>query len=216
ETVPHRKDKEGRYSKPKLDDVAPQLAGELARAILTSGRYPRSLLANLIMRMRADGDISDLRVALCKAILVRDARLSNRQQLNKETPVSLDVDNRAPGYVLGRLFALLEYSQREALGGNVNATIGDRYYGAASATPASVFPMLLRNLRHHLGKIRKDKPGLAINLEKQIGEVVDLLAPGMPKSLAMEAQGRFAIGYYHQNRNQFKKSEANDKEGDEQ
>jgi len=211
ETVPHR---EG--SKPKLDDVAPQLAGELARAILGGSPYPRSLLANLIMRMRADGDISPLRVALCKAILVRDASLSNSQNHDKEIPVSLDIENRDPGYVLGRLFALLEYSQREALGGNINATIGDRYYGAASATPASIFPVLLRNLRHHLGKIRKDKPGLAIKLEKQIGEVVDLLNTGMPKSLRIEAQGRFAIGYYHQNRNQFKKSETNDKEGDEQ
>lgn len=211
ETVPHR---EG--SKPKLDDVAPQLAGEMARAILTGGRYPRSLLANLIMRMRADGDISDLRVALCKAVLVRDARLSNRQNPDKEIPVSLDVENRDPGYVLGRLFALLEQSQSAALGHNVNATIRDRYYGAASATPASVFPMLLRNLTNHLGKVRKSSPGLAVVLERQIGEIVDLLGPGFPKRLAMEAQGRFAIGYYHQNRNQFKKSDTTDKEGDEQ
>ncbi|MFA5632194.1 MAG: type I-C CRISPR-associated protein Cas8c/Csd1 [Porticoccaceae bacterium] len=211
ETVPHRKD-----SKPKLDDVAPQLAGELARAILTGGRYPRSLLANLIMRMRADGDISDLRVALCKAVLMRDARLSNRQNPDKEIPVSLDTENRDPGYVLGRLFALLEQSQSAALGHNVNATIRDRYYGAASATPASVFPILLRNLTHHLGKVRKSSPGLAVVLERQIGEIVDLLGPGFPKRLAMEAQGRFAIGYYHQNRNQFKKSDTTDKEGDEQ
>lgn len=211
ETVPHRAG-----SKPKLEDVAPQLAGELARAILTGGRYPRSLLANLIMRMRSDGDISSLRVALCKAILVRDARLSNRQHDDKEIPVSLDIENRDPGYVLGRLFALLEYSQREALGGNVNATIRDRYYGAASATPASVFPVLLRNLSHHLGKIRKVKPGFAINLEKRIGDVVDLLGSEMPKSLRIETQGRFAIGYYHQNHDLFKKTEPTDKEGNEQ
>lgn len=211
ETVPHR---EG--SKPKLDDVPPQLAGELARAILTGSRYPRSLLANLIMRMRVDGDISPLRVALCKAILTRDARLSNRQNQDKEIPVSLDTENADSGYVLGRLFALLEYSQSAALGSGVNATIGDRYYGAASATPASVFPVLLRNLKHHLGKIRKDKPGLAVKLERQIGEVIDLLTVGMPKSLRIEAQGRFAIGYYHQNRNLFRKSDTTDKEGDEQ
>jgi CRISPR-associated protein Csd1 len=211
ETVPHR---EG--SKPKLDDIAPQLAGELARAILTGSRYPRSLLSNLIMRMRADGDVSSLRVALCKAVLVRDARLSNRQNPDKEIPVSLDINNMDPGYLLGRLFASLESVQRAALGGNVNATIRDRYFGAASATPASVFPVLLRNAQNHLSKVKKDKPGLANVLEKQLDEIVAKLEPQLPKSLRMESQGRFAIGYYHQRAEIFKKHEPQIKEGEEQ
>lgn len=211
ETVAHREN-----SKPKLDDVAPQLAGELARAIFTGSRYPRSLLSNLIMRMRADGDISSLRVALCKAVLVRDARLSNRQNHDKEIPVSLDNTNIDPGYLLGRLFASLESAQRAALGGNVNATIRDRYFGAASATPASVFPMLMRNVQNHLGKIKKAKPGLAINLEKQLDEIINKLEPQLPKSLRMESQGRFAIGYYHQRAEIFKKHETEIKEGEEQ
>lgn len=211
ETVPHR---EG--SKPKLDDVSPQLAGELARAIFTGSRYPRSLLSNLIMRMRADGDVSPLRVALCKAVLTRDDRLSNRLNHDKEVPVSLDTNNMDPGYVLGRLFASLESVQRAALGGNVNATIRDRYFGAASATPASVFPVLLRNAQHHLSKVKKDKPGLANMLEKQLDEIVDKLGAKLPRSLRMESQGRFAIGYYHQRAEIFKKHEPEIKEGEEQ
>lgn len=192
QTVPHR---EG--SQPKSDDIPPQLAGEMTRAILTGRRYPASLLSNLIMRMRADGDISPLRVALCKAVLTRDARIASKTT-EKEIPMSLDIDNTDPGYLLGRLFATLENIQQSALGRDINATIRDRYYGAASATPASIFPVLIRNAQHHLSRLRKDKPGAAVNLEKQINEIVDKLPPNFTRSLRIEAQGRFAIGYYHQ------------------
>jgi CRISPR-associated protein Csd1 len=104
------------------------------------------------------------------------------------------------------LFAVLEAVQRAALGGQVNATIRDRYYGAASATPASVFPVLLRNAQNHLGKLRREKPGLAVNMEKDIGEIVDGLPEHFPRSLRMEAQGQFAIGYYHQSQSRFRKA----------
>lgn len=206
ETVPYRN------GKSKSDDVAPHLAGELARAILTGRRYPRHLLTHMIMRMRADGHMSSLRVALCKAVLVRDQRLGSIK--DKEIPVSLDIDNRDPGYVLGRLFATLESVQRAALGGKVNATIRDRYYGAASATPASVFPVLLRNAQSHFSKVRKEKPGLAVNFEKQTGAIMELLPAEFPKTLGLEEQGRFAIGYYHQRNEIFNKHAPDIQEGD--
>lgn len=204
QTVPYRANTEL-----KTKDIPPQLAGELTRSILSGRRYPRSLLTNIIMRMRSDGHISGLRVALCKAVMARDLRLrdSNNQ---KEVPVSLDKESTDPGYRLGRLFAVLENAQRSALGDNVNATIRDRYYGAASATPASIFPVLLRNSKHHLGRLRKDKPGAAVNLEKEIGEIIDGLETNFPKSLKIESQGRFAIGYYHQNHSRFQKTDNND------
>lgn len=186
-----------RDGKAKAEDVPPQLAGEMTRAILTGSRYPRSLLATLIMRMRADGDISGVRVALCKAVLARELRLSGKAN-QEELPMSLDKEASNPGYRLGRLFAVLESAQRSALGDKVNATIRDRYYGAASATPATVFPMLLRNTQNHLAKLRKDKPGLAVNLERDIGEIIDGMLSQFPRSLRLEDQGRFAIGYYQQ------------------
>ncbi|WP_198971531.1 type I-C CRISPR-associated protein Cas8c/Csd1 [Xylophilus sp. ASV27] len=186
-----------REGRSKSEDVSPQLAGELMRAILSGARYPHSLLTNVVMRMRADGDVSGVRVALCKGILARDRRLGVKAY-DEEVPVSLDVQSTNPGYRLGRLFAVLERAQRSALGGQVNATIRDRYYGAASATPASVFPVLLRNTQNHIGKLRKDKPGLANSLEKDIRDIVDGLGERFPRSLRMEDQGRFAIGYYHQ------------------
>lgn len=198
-----------RDGKSKSEDVPPQLAGELTRAILTGSRYPRSLLSNVIMRLRADGDISGVRVALCKGVLARERRLGVKG-VNEEVPVSLDTNNTDAGYLLGRLFSTLENIQRAALGKQINATIRDRYYGAASATPAIVFPMLVRNAQHHLSKVKKDKPGFAVNLEKEVGEIIDRLGPTFPKSLRIEAQGHFAIGYYHQTQARYNRNDGQD------
>lgn len=206
-TAPSR----GDPPKAKPEDVPPLLAGELMRAILTGGHYPQSLLTNVVMRMRSDGDISGVRAALCKAVLNRDLRLSNSNVSDKEVPVSLDVHSTNPGYLLGRLFAVLEGAQRLALGSQVNATIRDRYYGSASATPALVFPVLLRNTQNHMSRIRKDKPGAAIHIERDIQEVIDKLPGEFPKHLAMQDQGRFAIGYYHQAQARFQKVDKADK-----
>lgn len=185
------------------------LVGELMRAVLTGRPYPRSLLANVLMRMRSDGHLSGLRVGICKGILARERRLGINSD-KEEIPVSLDKESTSPAYRLGRLFAVLESAQRQALGGQVNATIRDRYYGAASATPASVFPMLLRNAQNHLGRLRKDRPGAAVGLEKDIREIVDGLTDSFPRSLRIEDQGRFAIGYYHQSQSRFNKMDRSD------
>ncbi|KLD79929.1 type I-C CRISPR-associated protein Cas8c/Csd1 [Xanthomonas hyacinthi] len=203
----------GEHGKPKAEDVSPLLAGELTRAILAGTRYPRSLLGAIVMRFRADGQVNPLRVALCRAVLVREARLDTQQGLSStlgEPPVSLDTANTDPGYLLGRLFSSLENLQRAALGGQVNATIRDRYYGAASATPASIFPVLLRSAQNHFGKLRKDKAGLAVNLEKEIGQIIDALPNSFPRTLPIEEQGRFAIGYYHQTQARFVRNDGKD------
>ena len=193
--------------KAKADDVPPLLAGELMRAILTGAPYPQSLLSNIVMRMRADGDISGVRVALCKAVLNRALRLSHFPRSDMEVPVSLDVHSTQPGYLLGRLFAVLEGAQRQALGGQVNATIRDRYYGSASATPALVFPFLLRNTQNHMSRIRKDKPGVAVSIERDIQEVIGKLPGEFPRHLGMQDQGRFAVGYYHQTQARYQRAD---------
>ncbi len=200
-TVPNR---DG--TKPKVEDAIQNLIGETLRAILTGGQYPLSLLSNTVMRIRSDGNLSGLRAALCKAVLTRRHRLL-KQSFHEEIPVSLDIQSTQPAYLLGRLFAVLEQTQRNALGGQVNATIRDRYYGAASATPASIFPMLLRNTQNHLSKLGKEKKGLAIYLEQQIGSIINGLPPQFPRSFKIEDQGRFAIGYYHQSQARSPKGE---------
>ncbi|MBK8908509.1 MAG: type I-C CRISPR-associated protein Cas8c/Csd1 [Rhodospirillales bacterium] len=179
----------------KSDNIPPLLGGEVMRAILTGGRYPRTLLTYVVMRCRADRDLNGMRAAMLKACLARDHRMG----IEKEgVSVSLDRSEINPGYRMGRLFAVLESVQRAALG-HVNATIRDRYYGAASATPASVFPMLLRTAGHHLSNLRKtEKAGLAGWFEKEIGEILEDVETTLPRNLRLSDQGRFAIGYYHQ------------------
>jgi CRISPR-associated protein Csd1 len=182
----------------KAENVPAHLAGELTRSVLTGGRYPRALLAATLMRMRADRAVNGRRAAICKAVIVRDLRLDGSSSA-EEHLVSLDRDETNQGYRLGRLFAVLENIQRTALGRNVNATIRDRYYGAASATPASVFPLLIRNANHHLAGIRKARGGgLAYALEKEMGQILDGFGTTLPRNLRIEDQGRFAIGYYHE------------------
>lgn len=106
-----------------------------------------------------------------------------------------DPDNPAPAYQLGRLFAVLEAAQRAALG-RVNASIADRYYGAASATPARVFGPLLRGARIHVADATKRGRGRWI--ERRLDEIMKMLPPDLPTSLRIVDQGRFAVGYYHE------------------
>lgn len=179
----------------KATNVPPTLAGSLMRAILTGSRYPRSLLAAVIGRVRADKDINARRVAICRACLAREYRLGFEEE---DMSMGLNRDDRNVAYRLGRLFAMYEGVQRAALG-NINSTIKDRYFGAASATPASVFPLLERNSASHLAALRKsDSAGLARWFDTEIDSIMNGLEAAFPRSLRLEEQGRFAIGYHHQ------------------
>lgn len=186
----------------KFENVPPLLAGEVMRAVLTGAPYPQSLLAAAIMRLRAGDDPgTGWHAAVIKACLNRRARVRWHLETPppKETvPVSLDRDHPNPAYQLGRLFAVYEVAQRAALGRNVNATIRDKYFGAASASPASVFPILIGGAQNHLARVRKDRPGWAVLIEREIEEIVGHLPPEFERSLRLDDQGRFAIGYYHQ------------------
>ena len=116
--------------------------------------------------------------------------------------MSLNLENEDPAYRLGRLFATLEKTQEDALG-SVNAGIRDRFYSSASATPGSVFPRLMRTYQHHLSKM---EGGLKVNRERLIQEILDPLER-FPSFLNLQAQGLFAIGYYHQRKSFFTKKE---------
>ena len=175
------------------EKVPPNLGGELIRAILEGSPYPETLFHGAIRRIRAEREITYPRAAILKACFNR-----KRNRNEEEITVSLDFNNTNPGYRLGRLFAVLERVQEEA-NPRINATIRDRYYGAFSAVPSSVFSTLMRLKNHHLAKL--GNAGRRINLEKLIGEIVDGLPPSLPSHLSLADQGRFAIGYYHQRMN---------------
>ena len=185
----------------KRENVPPLIAGEWMRAILTGQPYPMTLLSNTLMRIRADGNINAQRVSMMKSVLIRNFQ-------SKEAPVALDPANQNKGYILGRLFAVYEEVQRAALGGNVNATIRDKFYGAASASPQKVFRTLDAGSQNHFSKLRKQSPGRAVNLEKQLTAITDLMEPGsdpIPASLTAAEQALFGIGYYHQRGEFFRK-----------
>lgn len=189
----------------KADNIPPKLGGEVMRAILEDLPYPATLLNAAVQRCRAEQKVTYPRAAAIKACLNRNFRYANRtrNQEEREFKIMLDIENPNPAYRLGRLFAALEKIQEEASPG-LNATIRDRYYGAASSTPVAVFTTLLRLKNHHIGKLSL---GRAVQMEKLLGEIIDGL-DDFPRHLPLPEQGRFALGYYHQRQAFFTKSEA--------
>lgn len=173
-------------------DVPDLLEGSLLRAILTGQPYPRMFYTALLGRIRADREVRHVRAAAIKACLNRN--------FDQELPMSLDPNRPEPAYQLGRLFAELEKTQEDALPG-INDTIKDRYFSAASATPASVFPRIIRLNQHHLGKLEK---GARTYHERRIQEIAGRV-DGFPTHLDLQEQGLFAIGYYHQRQDIFTK-----------
>ena len=194
------------------EHIPPQLAGEMLRAILTGRSYPQTLLSTILMRLRSDKAITDLRVALLKAVICRRNRRTAGHLTEEDDLVSLDPTNVDPGYLLGRLFACFEHAQKQALGGNINATIRDKYYGAASATPRSVFSILQRSAMNHLAKLRKENQGAEIRLDRAIAQIYECVGPDklFVPTLSMDAQALFAIGYYHQKNAFFAKTPSNE------
>jgi CRISPR-associated protein Csd1 len=185
--------------KPIDGDLNPLLSGTLMRSIIEGLPYPSAVLAGLLNRVRADGEINYYRTALIKAVLKRNFG-------NKEATMALNEESTSVAYRLGRLFAVLEKAQEEAVPG-ANATIKDRFYGSASATPRVVFPQLLRLSQHHLAKL---DGGAKIYKEQLMQGILDGIdgAKGIPPHLSLEDQGMFALGYYHQRKVFFTKKEA--------
>jgi CRISPR-associated protein Csd1 len=182
-------------------EVPVDLSSQLFRAGLTGMALPDSVLAAALRRVRADQDIPPPRAALIKLVLNRLSQSPNKGE--NEMSETLDTNKPDIAYVCGRLLAVLERIQGRALG-NINASVIDRYYGAASTAPRPIFPRLMANAQNHLGKLRGERPGEATNLQKDMETVVDKIGDreawigDLPEWLDLEAQGRFAIGFYHQ------------------
>lgn len=186
--------------KSKSEDRKPSypLYAAFMQSILNGTRYPQSLLGTVIQRCKTDGFISSTRIALIKACLNRKARILNKQEV---ISMALDTENNSTAYVCGRIFALLEYAQKSALG-DLNRTIKDAYFSSACARPASVFPRLMMLAQHHLEKAEN---GGYVN--KLISEAVDKLDGKFPSTLSLDEQGEFIIGYYQQNKSLYTKAE---------
>ncbi len=184
----------------KSSNIQPNLAGDFMKAVLAGTPYPETLLSSAIRRIRAEHEVTYPRISLIKAVLIRKERYKKEKEV---IDMSLDTSNTNAGYRIGRLFAVLEKVQEEANPG-INATIRDRFYGSASSTPSTVFPHLMKLKNHHVAKL--ENRGRAVNLEKIIGEIIDDIQD-FPNHLSLDDQGRFAVGYYHQRQDFFKKKE---------
>lgn len=179
---------------------SPNMAGETISAVLTDMPYPATLLNGAQLRIRAEREITRGRAAIIKAYYLKHPH----PDIPKEVlTVSLNSDSTNIPYVLGRLFSVLEAIQSAANPG-INATIKDRYFNAASATPGHVFPILLNLSQKHL---RKLDDGLRIHYEKQLTELMNLLCEEFPSRLSLPQQGAFQLGYYHQTQKRYEKKE---------
>lgn len=190
----------------KADNIPPNLGGDVMRSILEGRPFPVIWLNAAVLRCRAEQEVSYLRAAVIKACLNRSMRHTHaghvtHQRHQEEFSPMLDPHHPSTAYRLGRLFATLEKIQEEASPG-INATIRDRFYGAASSSPITVYPALLRLKAHHLAKV----PNRERFFEKLIGEIMDGIQD-FPAHMPMADQGRFALGYYHQRQDFFKKHE---------
>ena len=190
----------------KSDNIPPNLGGEVARAVLNGTAYPRTLYANAILRCKAEQRVTFARASIIKAFFVRSARISKSNK--KEVSMALDKQYDNIGYVLGRLFAVLERIQEQAQGTGLNKTIRDTYFGAAASSPLVTFKRLDELSVHHLAKMRNAGKRI-VWLEQLKQEVYGLVpAEGFPSILSLEDQGRFSVGYYHQRQDFFTQKES--------
>lgn len=194
----------------KADNIPPNLSGDLMRSILSGASFPALWLNAAVQRCRAEQRVTYLRAAAIKACLNRFIRRNDKE---KEFQPMLDHDNKHPAYRLGRLFAVLERIQEESAGGigKLNSTIRDRYYGAASSSPATVYPVLLKLKNHHVSKLDERARRILYRAfednrsDEYIGQILQYVSD-IPAHLPLPDQGRFALGYYHQRQAFFTKN----------
>ena len=166
-------------------DIPQLLSGALMRSVLTNTDYPRVLYSSVLRRITADRRVVYLRAAILKACVNRHSRIANPSF--KEITMALDPERCDPAYQMGRLFAQLEKCQEDAQPG-INDTIKDRYFDAASATPAIVFPRIIRLNQHHIGKLEKPK---RVYHERRIQDICSRF-DAFPPNLNLQDQGLFA------------------------
>ena len=189
--------------KSKDKQASPELTGEMLRAILNDTPYPATLLNGVVLRIRAEHAVTWARAAILKAYYLKKPykEIPEKEVLT----VSLNEASTNIPYNLGRLFSVLEAIQQSANPG-INATIKDKYFNSASATPAVVFPVLINLAQKHLKKLAE---GQRIYFEKQLQAILDKLGEDFPNRLNLPQQGAFQLGYYHQTQARYQKKEEN-------
>lgn len=172
------------------------MAGEVLRAVLNNTMYPATLLNGVVLRIRADHEINRNRAAIIKAYYLKNPH-SEFPNPEEVFTVSLNPESSSIPYQLGRLFAVLEEIQ-DAANPGINTTIKDKYFNSASATPATIFPVLENLSQKHLRKKTPENRMWLNKLDKMKQEIMAHLDERYPIRLSLPEQGAFQIGYYHQ------------------
>ena len=187
---------------PSAKDKTPNsaMAGAVARAVFSGGRYPASLLECTFLRIRAEREITRERAAIIKAYYLRNP---NEKCPKEVLTVSLNKDSKNVPYTLGRLFSVYEEIQQAANPG-INTTIKDKYFGSAATMPATVFPILSSLAQKHL---RKLSDAQRVYLDKKVMTLKSVLGEQYPAHMSLPEQGSFDLGYYHQTQARYTKKE---------
>ena len=187
---------------PSAKDKTPNsaMAGAVARAVFSGGRYPASLLECTFLRIRAEREITRERAAIIKAYYLRNP---NEKCPKEVLTVSLNKDSKNVPYTLGRLFSVYEEIQQAANPG-INTTIKDKYFGSAATMPATVFPILSSLAQKHL---RKLSDAQRVYLDKKVMTLKSVLGEQYPAHMSLPEQGSFDLGYYHQTQKRYTKKE---------
>ena len=193
--------------KSKDKTPVPNMAAMVLKALLDDSRYPESLYTDTLIRIRAEqGNVTCGRAAIIKAFLIKNCGWKEG-----ENYMGLNEECKETAYILGRMFAVLESIQKDANPG-IKATIRDRYFNSACATPASIFPVLIKLKNSHIKKIDRESVSGKIYYEKLLTDLMGKLDvseenAGIPKRLSLEEQGKFMLGYYHQMQKKYEKKE---------
>ncbi len=174
----------------------PRLAGDLLLAVLNDMPYPATLLNGTALRIRAERSVSRGQASIIKAYYLRN---SSNLPLKEVMTVELNEQSTYLPYVLGRLFAVLEAVQQSA-NHDINSTIKDRYFNSASATPSTVFPLLINLAQKHLAKL---DGGLSLYYQKKIADLIDRITQTLPARMSLPEQGAFQLGYYHETQKRY-------------
>jgi len=173
-----------------LADLAPPFVARTWRAAVSHQAIPEQALAQALARAKVDiiqnYPPNHARMGLIKAYHIRKGDRKMTAYLNEKHPAS--------AYHCGRIMAVLAQLQRSALG-DVGAGVVQRFYAAASATPALILGRLVRTSQFHLNKL---DPGLAHWYQQRLAEIWSRIKDQLPKTLSLEEQSLFALGYYHQ------------------
>jgi len=196
----------------KEDETVARVAKYLWNCALKKQKPPLWILTAVLKRIihnqtteegKSINTFTNSRASLIKLIINRNNN-GGSPMLKEE----LDLENKTPAYLCGRLFALIEGIQLSALGKNVNAGVRERFFAAASSNPAPAFGRLMRLTQHHLTKLKQEKAGLAVILDKEVTELCSQIDQ-FPAILNLEEQGQFALGYYHQKQQIFARAKHN-------